>query len=50
MNGKGFAVVDTNAPKLLFKWYAEWSELLPLEITPCLEDEDAADVLAVVRA
>ena len=43
--GKGCAVVDTNDPKALFAWAAEWSEFLPLETTPVLEDADAGAVL-----
>jgi len=45
MSGKGFAVVETNDPKALYAWVAEWSEFLPMETTPVLEDADAGAVL-----
>ena len=45
MSGKGFAVVETTNPKALYAWVAEWSEFLPLETTPVLEDADAGAVL-----
>lgn len=45
MSGKGFAVVETTDPKALYAWVAEWSEFLPLETTPVLEDADAGAVL-----
>lgn len=46
MSGKGFAVAETTDPKALYAWVAEWSEFLPLETTPVLEDADAGAVLA----
>lgn len=45
MSGKGVAVVETNDPKALYAWVAEWMEFLPLETTPVLEDADAGAVL-----
>ena len=45
MSRKGFAVVETTNPKALYAWVAEWSEFLPLETTPVLEDADAGAVL-----
>jgi hypothetical protein len=49
MSGKGFAVVETTDPKALYAWCAEWSEFLPIETTPCLEDADAGAVLAGMK-
>ena len=49
MSGKGFAVVETSDPKALYAWCAEWSEFLPIETTPCLEDADAGEVLAGMK-
>ena len=46
MSGGGFAVVETTDAKALYAWVAEWSEFLPLETTPVLEDADAGEVLA----
>ena len=45
MSGEGFAVVETIDPKALYAWIAEWSEFLPLQTTPALEDADAGQVL-----
>ncbi len=45
MNGHGFAVVETTDAKALYAWVAEWSDLMPIQTTPCLEDADAGAVL-----
>ena len=45
MSGKGVAIVETDDAKALYTWVAEWSEFLPLETTPVLEDADAGEVL-----
>ena len=45
MNGRGFAVVETTDAKALYAWVTEWSDLLALETTPCLEDAEAGAVL-----
>jgi hypothetical protein len=45
MSGTGFAVVETTDAKGLYTWVAQWSDLLPMATTPCLEDEDAGAVL-----
>ena len=49
MSGKGCAVVETTDPKALYTWLAEWSEYLPIETTPVLEDADAAAVMQSLR-
>lgn len=46
MSGQGFAVVESNDPKALYLLRAQWADLLPIEVTPCLEDADAGAVLA----
>ena len=48
MSGFGFAVVETTDAKALYAWVAEWSEYLPLQTTPVLEDADAGAVLAAM--
>jgi hypothetical protein len=48
MNGTGFAVVETSDPKALYAWVAEWSEFLPVQTTPVLEDADAGAVLGAM--
>jgi hypothetical protein len=45
MSGMGVAIVETADPKALYAWIAEWSEFLPLQTTPVLEDADAGAVL-----
>ena len=45
MSGGGFAVVETNDAKALYAWCAEWSDVIPIETTPCLEDAEAGEVL-----
>ena len=49
MSGMGFAVVETSDAKALYTWVATWSDLLPLQTTPCLEDADAGEVLKAVK-
>lgn len=49
MSGRGFAVVETTDAKALYAWVAEWSHLLPMETTPCLEDADAGAVLGALK-
>jgi Protein of unknown function (DUF3303) len=49
MSGGGFAIVETTDAKALYTWVAEWSELLPLTTTPCLEDADAGEVLKSLK-
>jgi len=46
MSGQGFAIAQTKDAKALYLWMAQWSDLLALAITPCLEDADAGEVLA----
>ena len=48
MSGKGCAVVECSDPKALYAWVAEWSEFLPVETTPVLEDADAGAVLGSI--
>lgn len=46
MNGQGFAVSESNDPKAMYLWQAQWADLLPITVTPCLEDDDAGAVMA----
>lgn len=46
MSGGGCAVVETDDERALYDWIAEWSEFLPLQTTPVLEDAEAGEVLA----
>jgi Domain of unknown function (DUF3303) len=49
MSGGGFAVAETNDPKALYTWQAQWADVIPLEVTPCLEDADAGEVLGSLK-
>jgi Domain of unknown function (DUF3303) len=46
MNGQGFAISESSDPKAMYRWVAQWSDLLQLTVTPCLEDADAGEVMA----
>jgi hypothetical protein len=46
MDGKGFAISESTDPKAMYRWVAQWADLLPLTVTPCLEDADAGEVMA----
>lgn len=46
MNGQGFAVIESGDAKALYLFQAQWADLLPIVVTPCVEDADAAAVLA----
>jgi hypothetical protein len=48
MSGMGVAVAETNDPKALYAWVAEWSEFLPLQTTPVVEDAEAGEVLGAM--
>ena len=49
MNGGGFAVIETTDAKAIYAWLAEWSDLLPIDVTPCLEDAEAGEILQSVK-
>ncbi len=46
MSGQGFAITESNDGKAMFKYQAQWADLLAMAVTPCLEDADAGAVLA----
>jgi len=46
MSGQGFAIAESNNAKSLYLWVAQWSDVIALSVTPCLEDADAGEVLA----
>lgn len=49
MSGRRFAVVETTDAKARYAWVAEWSDVVPPETTPCLEDADAGEVLQSLK-
>jgi Protein of unknown function (DUF3303) len=48
MNRQGVAISESNDAKAMYLWQAQWADLLPMNVTPCLEDADAGAVLASV--
>jgi hypothetical protein len=46
----GWALVEGEDPKALAQHTAEWTDFLELQITPVLEDEDAAQGLSKAYA
>jgi len=46
----GWAVVEGEDPKALAQHIAEWADLIEFQITPVLEDEDAAQGLSKAYA
>lgn len=49
MSGTGVAIVESDDPKALYQWVAEWADVLVVSLTPCLEDADAGAVLASIK-
>lgn len=49
MSGMGVAIVETDDAKALYQWVTEWSDVLGVSVTPCLEDADAGAVLMGLR-
>jgi len=43
---QGFAISESTDAKAMYRWVAQWSDLLPLTVTPCLEDAEAGEVMA----
>jgi hypothetical protein len=48
MNGQGFAISESTDAKAMYQWVAEWSDVLSLTVTPCVEDADAGAVMATL--
>ena len=46
MSGQGVMIAETDDPKAMFEFRAQWGDLIDMTITPCLEDADAGAVLA----
>lgn len=49
MSGQGFAIAETNDAKAMFRFQAQWADLLALSVTPCVEDADAGEVLSTLN-
>ena len=48
MDGRAFAVSEATDAKAMYQWFAEWTDLLELTVTPCVEDAEAGPVLAAL--
>lgn len=46
MSGGGVAIAEAGDAKPLYTWMNGWNDLLEFEITPCLDDTEAGEVLA----
>ena len=49
MSGGGVLIAETSDAKALYSWLAYWNDLLEFETTPCLEDDEAGQVLGSLR-
>jgi hypothetical protein len=45
MNGQGFAISESDDAKAMYEWYAQWSDVMELTVTPCVEDAEAGPIL-----
>jgi hypothetical protein len=48
MNGTGFAISESNDPKAMYQWYAQWANVMEITVTPCVEDAEAGPILAAL--
>ena len=49
-NGTGFAVAESEDPKAILEWIAEWREFMDIQATPVVEDAEMAEVLHKLSA
>jgi Protein of unknown function (DUF3303) len=42
----GVAIAETTDANALYLWQAQWSDLMPMSISPCLDDAEVGSVLA----
>jgi len=45
----GFAIAETNDAKAIYSWVAAWADVIAIQITPCLEDAEAGEVLQKLK-
>jgi Protein of unknown function (DUF3303) len=48
MNGTGVAIFESNDATAMYKWYAQWANVMELSITPCVEDAEAGPILTAM--
>jgi len=49
MNGQGFVISESTDAKAMYEWVPQWSDVLSLTVTPCVEDADAGAVMASLK-
>ena len=50
MSGTGFAVHETTDAKALYRWYAQWADIMNIVNTPCVDDAEAGEVLMSMKS
>ena len=50
MNGQGFAISESDDAMAMYQWYAQWSNVMEITVTPCVEDAEAGPILAAMAA
>jgi Domain of unknown function (DUF3303) len=48
-SGWGLAVAETTDAKALYTWVQQWNDVLELDVTPCLDDAEGAEVISSVK-
>ena len=48
MSGEGFAIAECDDAKAMYLYQAQWRDLLPIAVTPCVEDAEASAVFASI--
>jgi hypothetical protein len=46
---RGFLLAETDDPKGIYKWVTQWADLISFEVTPVIDDEDAAGILQQLK-
>lgn len=49
MSGGGVLIAETGDATALYAWLGSWNDLLEFETTPCVEDDEAGQVLASLK-
>lgn len=48
--GGGVVLAETNDAKAIYEWTGQWSDLLEFNVTPVLDDAEAAEVFKKAAA
>lgn len=48
-SASGFILAETSDHKALYTWLADWMDTCSFEVTPVVEDADAAPILQAVK-